>query len=415
MKLLQLCLASVATAAAAAAQAQLRLPNLPLPGASLPNVVQTPSPVDSGALDHLKELRRIAVRQLIRSNRRTIDTDPNGEPVVRGEILALGIVADVLAWAQSQGFVLDRQQTIASADVRLAVLKAPISLSTQKALRELRDADRLGLYEYNHIYGGGGAVSAGQSLTDGMQKTKPPELVRAHIRVGLLDSGVDVTHPVFHDSLLHTWGCDDRQVPSAHGTAVASLLVAHASAELFAADVYCGAPTGGAVDAIVAAFGWMVQEQVSVINMSLVGPRNSLLERVVSALLARGHVLVAAVGNDGPAAPPLYPAAYDGVVGVTAVDMQRHVLIEAERGPQVMFAALGADLKAASLDHGYTGVRGTSFAAPTVAALLAIPLPAPDRDAALAAIAQLAKQAIDLGPAGKDFTYGFGLVGAVAK
>jgi subtilisin family serine protease len=159
----------------------------------------------------------------------------------------------------------------------------------------------------------------------------------------------------------------------------------------------------------------MAQEQVSVINVSLVGPKNILLERVVNALLARGHVLVAAVGNDGPAAPPLYPAAYDGVVGVTAVDSRRRVLIEAERGPQVTFAALGADIKAANLDHGYSEVRGTSFAAPTVAALLAAPLLAPDKDAARAAIAQLAKSAIDLGPAGKDFTYGFGLVGAEAK
>ena len=93
-----------------------------------------------------------------------------------------------------------------------------------------------------------------------------------------------------------------------------------AAAELYAADVYCGAPTGGAVDAVAAAFGWLAREQVAVINVSLVGPRNALLERVVASLVKRGHVIVAAVGNEGPAAPPLYPAAYDGVVGVTAVD-----------------------------------------------------------------------------------------------
>ena len=58
------------------------------------------------------------------------------------------------------------------------------------------------------------------------------------------------------------------------------------------------------------------------INVSLVGPRNALLERVVASLVSRGHLIVAAVGNDGPAAPPLYPAAYDGVVGVTAVDQR---------------------------------------------------------------------------------------------
>ena len=44
-------------------------------------------------------------------------------------------------------------------------------------------------------------------------------------------------------------------------------------------------------------------------NISLVGPRNALIERAVSAAQRRGVILVAAVGNDGPAAPPLYPAA----------------------------------------------------------------------------------------------------------
>ena len=235
-----------------------------------------------------------------------------GSPSCAAKFWRWDIADDALAQAESRGFVVDRQQTIAAADIRLVVLKAPADLSTQKALRELRDADPKGVYDYNHIYSGGGAVSADRAPTEPEQNTLPSELVRPHIRVGLLDTGIDVTHPVFHDSLLHTWGCGDRRFPSAHGTAVASLLVAHASAELYAADVYCDAPTGGAVDAIVAAFGWMAQEQVSVINVSLVGPKNILLERVVNALLARGHVLVAAVGNDGPAAPPLYPAAYDG-------------------------------------------------------------------------------------------------------
>jgi subtilisin family serine protease len=295
------------------------------------------------------------------------------------------------------------------------VLKAPANLSTKRALQKLRAADPGGLYDYNHIYSGGGAMSADRSPTATVQTDPPDERPRPQIRVGLLDTGVDLTHPVFRDSRLHAWGCADRQVPSAHGTAVASLLVAHAGAEIYAADVYCGASTGGSVDAIVAAMGWMVQERVAVINVSLVGPKNQLLEHVVNALINRGHIIVAAVGNDGPAAPPLYPAAYPHVVGVTAVDAHRRVLLEAERGPQVMFAAMGADLKAANLDHGFSGVRGTSFAAPTVASLLATSLSVPDPQAAQAAIAALAKQAIGLGAPGKDLTYGFGLVGANEK
>ena len=66
---------------------------------------------------------------------------------------------------------------------------------------------------------------------------------------------------------------------------------------------------------------------------------------MIGALIDNGFVIVAAVGNDGPAAPPLYPASYARVVGVTAVDAHRRVLIEAARGPQVMFASPGADMR----------------------------------------------------------------------
>jgi hypothetical protein len=409
---------------ATAAQAQIHLPSLPLPGLPLQNLPQTLDQTGSESVDHLNGLRHLEINQLIRANRRTLDTDPDGEPVVRSEILALSPADDALARAELRGFVVDRQQTISSANILLTVLKAPANLSTKKALRELRDADPQGLYDYNHIFTGGGAVPAAPSPaapspaeppSQNAPSALPGETLRPHIRVGLLDTGIDATHPVFHDSVVNTWGCGDKKVPNAHGTAVASILVAHASAELYAADVYCGTPTGGAVDAIVAALGWMVKEQVTVINVSLVGPKNILLERIVTALIARGHVIVAAVGNDGPSAPPLYPAAYADVVGVTAVDARRRVLIEAERGPQVMFAALGADFKAADTDHGYAAVRGTSFAAPTVAALLAAPLSTPDRNAARAAIEALAKQAINPDRHGRDLTYGFGLVGDGSK
>lgn len=114
----------------------------------------------------------------------------------------------------------------------------------------------------------------------------------------------------------------------------------------------------------------------------------------MAAMLARGHILVAAVGNDGPAAPPLYPASYAGVVGVTAVDAQARVLPEAARGPQVMFAAPGSQMVSASIGTPpYRSVRGTSFAAPIVAALLAGMHTHPDKDAAKKAIATLVKQA----------------------
>ena len=86
----------------------------------------------------------------------------------------------------------------------------------------------------------------------------------------------------------------------------------------------------------------------------------------------------------GPAAPPLYPAAYAGVVGVTAVGAARRVLPEAAQGPQVMWSAPGADMAVARSGGGYGIARGTSFAAPLVAGLLATGLREPDPGAAAA-------------------------------
>src|SRR4030095_12666460 len=126
------------------------------------------------------------------------------------------------------------------------------------------------------------------------------------MRVGLIDGGVQRSHPVFHDVTIHEHGCDGGNVPNAHGTAVASLLVGHAGhfsgvaagAELYSADVYCGLGTGGAVDAVADALAWMSRERVPVINISLVGPANGLLAPLIRLVTTRGHIVVAAVGND---------------------------------------------------------------------------------------------------------------------
>ncbi|MFC3070269.1 S8 family serine peptidase, partial [Phenylobacterium soli] len=167
---------------------------------------------------------------------------------------------------------------------------------------------------------------------------------------------------------------------------------------------------GGSADAIARGLGWLAQTGAPVINVSLVGPPNILLEAAVKALIAQGHVVVAAVGNDGPAAPPLYPAGYPGVVAVTGVDLRRRILPEASRGAHVDFAAPGSDMAAAGVDGGFVAVRGTSFAAPLAAGLLARLTPRIDPLAASHAVAALGRQALDLGPKGPDPLYGHGIV-----
>jgi subtilisin family serine protease len=148
------------------------------------------------------------------------------------------------------------------------------------------------------------------------------------------------------------------------------------------------------------------------VNISLVGAKSPLLTGLVRAMTSRGFLLVAAVGNDGPSAPPLFPAAYPEVVGVTGVDTNRKVLPEACRGEQVDFAAQGSNVVAAAAGGGFGEIRGTSFATPVVAGLLARSLQSPDPAKAREALASLESGALDLGKEGPDPTYGKGLVGA---
>ena len=150
----------------------------------------------------------------------------------------------------------------------------------------------------------------------------------------------------------------------------------------------------------------MVRNNVPVVNVSLVGPRNALVEAAVRRATARGLLIVAAAGNDGPAAAPLYPASYPEVIGVTAVNARGRTLPEAARGPQVAFAAPGADMAAAGPGEGYVNVRGASFAAPLVAGLLA------RRGGGNRAVQALEAEARDMGARGPDPIYGRGLVAA---
>ncbi|MES2116044.1 MAG: S8 family serine peptidase, partial [Pseudomonadota bacterium] len=125
---------------------------------------------------------------------------------------------------------------------------------------------------------------------------------------------------------------------------------------------------------------------------------------------------VAAVGNDGPAAPPLYPASYPGVVGVSGVDRQGRPLPEAARGPQVMFAAPGSQMVSAAIGNPpYRIVRGTSFAAPIVAALLAGVLERPAPAAARLAIDNMAKRATGGSAGTVSAEIGYGVLGAALR
>ncbi|BDT59299.1 hypothetical protein MasN3_27930 [Massilia varians] len=424
----RLLLACLLLAAAAPARAQLGLPSLPsLPSLHLPKPVGPAGPgelrrplerlLDRAPLPELERARADHLAGLLARHPNRLQQDPFGNVVVRGEILAWSPTPAGLQAAAADGLAVARHEDFADLGQTLVVLSVPAGGGPDIAslLDKLRAADPGGVYDFNHVFSGSGAQGGAQAAPVWTPGAGPA------LRVGLVDSGVDRAHAVFEEVEIRQWGCDGAQRPAPHGTAVAALMVGRSvhfagaapGGSLYAADVYCDEPTGGSVERILGALGWLAREQVGVVNLSLVGPRNAALARAVEAMLSRGHLLVAAVGNDGPAAPPLYPASYPGVVGVSAVDRRGQPLPEAGRGPQVMFAAPGSQMVSAVPGKPpYRQVRGTSYAAPIVAGLLARQLPRPDRDGARRALAQLAREAAAGQNGSISNATGHGVVGA---
>jgi len=321
----------------------------------------------------LLDLRRARLRGLIGDNRRVLEADRDGNPVRKGELIAIDPSADTIARATAAGFRILHDEQIEGLQIRVVTFAHPAADSTREGLENLRKIAPGGEFDYDHIFEPAGMAIVALGGTAAAAALPP-----GRPTIGMIDGGVS-GHPALRGAAIEQRGFAPRGAQaSGHGTAVASLLVgsdgrfqgAARGASLLVADVYGGDPTEGSAVTIARALGWLTARGVRVINMSLVGPPNPLLERAIAAARARGALIVAAVGNDGPAAPPSYPASYPGVIAVTGVDPRNRALPEAGKAPHLDFAAPGADMAAALPGSGYAVVRGTSFAAPLVTARL---------------------------------------------
>ncbi|WHU04244.1 S8 family serine peptidase [Sphingomonas sp. NIBR02145] len=388
----------MALAVPAHAQLAPGLPALPLPaGQVLDRVGQEVQGVTGGVAQRLEDVRRTAAAKLVRDNPDRIALDPDGFPARAGEVVVDDPDDALIARAVAKGYaVIAREDVLGVGYARLSV---PRGRSLGQAIRELRKL-------------GGKEVSADQlhAPSGALPGPAAPVAAGGGTVVGVIDGGAA-------GAALSSGFATGAPRANDHGTAVASLIAGAGTvrgglpgARIASADVYGSDPAGGNATAIARAVGWMVQNRVSVVTISLVGPANPLLGKVIAAAQARGTVIVAAVGNNGPAAPPAYPASYPGVIAVTGIDGKGRALIEAGRASHLDYAAPGADMLAIGANGRTMRVRGTSFAAPFVAATIARVYATPDPGGLRAAIGKVDAQARDAGSRGPDKLYGRGVL-----
>ena len=380
------------------AMGQLALPGVALPqirpGQVLDTVQRQVDTLERDVTQTATDLahdRALRLDRLVRKYPDLIERDAEGQPARKGIVLLTDASDSDLAKVRASGLVVLGQEAIAGTGVAVTRIAVPDGSSLADVQRQLAallpqaevSADTL-YSEAGHASGRAGAAGGGAIATP----------------VGMIDGA-----PAAGATVATKGFAKGAPAPSNHGSAIASLLRSAGVRTLYAADVYGSDPAGGNALAIARALGWLAQEGARVITISLVGPANPVIARSIKAVRGRGVTVVAAVGNDGPAAPPAYPASYGDVVAVTGVDRRDRALIEAGKALHLDYAAPGADIFARGDKGQRLRLRGTSFAAPLAAARIAAAL---DRTHEWRALVD--REARDLGPKGPDATYGRGLL-----
>lgn len=388
--------------AAAPAVAQLALPPV---GTALERVTGTVGnalqTVDR-SLDRVADSAMSLARQrtarltdLVRRHPEAIELDAAGAPARKGELLVIAASSADLDQARGAGFSVAGTEALDELGVTITRLQVPSGMPLARAEKALRQTLPQAAITADTLHFPVGSERGGPS------GPPPPLSGMSDIPVGVIDGAPG---PSLGASAIQGFA---RGAPSAndHGSAIVSLLHIAGARRVLVADVYGTDPAGGNALAIGRGLNWLLQQHARVVSISLVGPANPIVQLAISAATKRGVVLVAAVGNDGPAAPPAYPASYPGVVAVTGVDGRNRALIEAGRALHLDYAAPGADMAAANAAGRWVRVRGTSYAAPLVAARAAA---AVERGSPV--IPTLDAEAVHLGAKRPDRVYGRGLL-----
>lgn len=346
------------------------------------------------------------------------------------QLVAVGLEPAAITGLEAEGFAISERAPVALVGGELVKLRIPNGLTLAAARARVADASPGAVVDFNHFYRPdqanvepcGKEQCLARHVVD--WPVGAPGACTAPTRIGLIDTAINDGHLAFAGGKIETVRLGSGDLPDSgrqHGTAVAALLVGSATSrapgllpgsELIAVDAFHrggGADRSSAYD-LVRALDLLAGRDVEVINMSLTGPANLLLERTVEKATERNIVLVAAAGNDGPHAAPLYPGAYEEVIAVTAVDRRKNPYRRAGTGAHIDIAAPGVQVWTAASVKGAQPKTGTSFAAPFVTASVAM-MKAERPELKPAEIAErLRGTAEDLGKPGKDPVFGWGLL-----
>lgn len=231
----------------------------------------------------------------------------------------------------------------------------------------------------------------------GIQRIHAPEtwtrMAGAGAVVAILDTGVDLGHPDLKDNIVGSYNMINPELSAqddnGHGTHVAGIVAAlhngsgvagvAPEAGLLAVKVMDSSGRGTLSD-MASGIIWAVDHGANIINLSMETYQPPKIIKAATDYAALKRVLVvAAAGNN--ASQVAYPAAYDSVVAVLAINKDDGAASWTNYGPEIDFVAPGVQIKSLEPGAGTSDFGGTSAAAPHISGLAALAYSAGFRDA----------------------------------
>ena len=221
-------------------------------------------------------------------------------------------------------------------------------------------------------------------------------------------------------SLIESEGAADVDLKDGHGTHVAGIIGAVADngigiagvapkVRLLPVHVLDSEGSGDSRD-VARGIRYATDSGARVINLSLGGPNESTsLTSAVQYAIDKGVLVVAASGNGYADSAPKWPAASDMTLAVTSTDINNNVGIFAQRGDYIDIAAPGVNILSTATG-GYRVQSGTSMSAAYISGAAALLFSAQPTITSAQVRDILLRTATDLGTAGRDTTFGVGLV-----
>lgn len=248
-----------------------------------------------------------------------------------------------------------------------------------------------------------------------------------NVVVGVIDSGVDATHPDLAGNVLP--GTDLVSGSGSgwndlvgHGTHIAGLIAAHGrgvsdgvlgvAPKARILPVTIGERTSA--DRQAAGIEWAIDHGAKVICLATGSPADDeSLRQAIRDAFARDVVVVAAAGNHPEDSEVLFPARYEGVIAAAGIDQAGEHATVSVTGPAVVLSAPAVDVVSTAPHAGYSVGVGTSDATAIIAGAAALVRAKYPNLSAAEVVHRLTATAIDKGPPGRDDLYGYGIVNLV--